>query len=100
LPAPSARFNTIDSEASRKLICQVAPTSRQTLDDSVGQNQKLQRQVVDVQPFVIELHTPVYRRIPSTGCAFRARARAPNSGTGLVLWLPLAETFGMLRRVR
>jgi hypothetical protein len=54
----------------------VAPPSRQTLDDSVGQNQKLQRQIVDVQPFVIELHYLACRRIRSTSCAFRARARA------------------------
>ena len=39
-----------------ELISQMAPPPRQSLDNPVGQNQKVQRQLVNIEPFVIELH--------------------------------------------
>jgi hypothetical protein len=41
---------------ARELIPQMAPPSRQSLNDSVREDQKFQRQVVNVQPFMIEHH--------------------------------------------
>jgi hypothetical protein len=41
---------------SRKLVGQMAAATRQRLDDAVGHDQEVQRQVIDVEPFVVELH--------------------------------------------
>src|SRR5688572_24933803 len=56
----------------------MTPTTWQSLDDPVRQHQKLQRQVVDIQSFVIELHhAPSVTRL--AGClSHRSTAWAPT----------------------
>src|SRR5205814_9387509 len=62
----------------RELVGQMTPTTWQSLDDPVRQHQKLQRQVVDIQSFVIELHhAPSVTRL--AGClSHRSTAWAPT----------------------
>jgi len=40
----------------------MAPASAHSFDDPVGLNHKFQRQLLDVQSFVIELHPPLSAR--------------------------------------
>src|SRR5579859_6670317 len=47
---------------SRQLVGQVTAPARQRFDDSVGEHQEVERELVDVEPFVIE---PFYARPPA-----------------------------------
>lgn len=60
-PASSARRHLRPGSARstsrpRELVRQVAASARQSLYDSVRENEEVQRKVIDVEPFVIELH--------------------------------------------
>jgi transposase len=52
LPAPSAMLSM--SEGIREM----AAPARQTLDHAVGKDEKVQREVVDIEPFVVESLNP------------------------------------------
>jgi hypothetical protein len=68
---------------ARKLVAQMASPAWQPLDELVCEDQEIQRDVVNVEPLVIQDHARY--RLPILGrCVLRARARVrrpPDSGT-------------------
>src|SRR5687768_7708950 len=81
-----------DRQRPRELVGQMTPTTWQSLDDPVRQHQKLQRQVVDIQSFVIELHhAPSVTRLAGCLSHRRPRGRRPGSSSHLRGQLPAAR---------
>jgi hypothetical protein len=88
---PGATFRYVEHDrgrCSRKLVGQMAAATSKRLDDAVGHDQEVQCQVIDVEPFVVELHA--FPSVPpastllafsGTGTGTGTRTGRANSGT-------------------
>ena len=47
---------TTDERCARELVGKMAPATREILDDLVGEIEELERELIDVEAFVIEWH--------------------------------------------
>src|SRR5580698_3778271 len=71
-----ARIKAVLVSRHGELVSEMAPPTRQCLDDVVREHQEIQRQVVNVEPLVIEIHADL-----SAGQRSRLR-RFSGTGTG------------------
>jgi hypothetical protein len=57
----------------------MAPPAQQPLDHAVGKDQKIQRELVDIEPFVVEQPRCVRRARAGARARARARGRAASA---------------------
>ena len=77
-----ARIKAVLVSRRGELVSEMAPPTRQCLDDVVREHQEIQRQVVNVEPLVIELHAELSAGQRSRLRTFSGTGTGTGTGTG------------------